>query len=281
MKKKIILTILLSVFALNLFAYGEIGVQLEKRNPPPPPPPPQHHHEYEENDSVLSEMFALLWLANNIFLTFDDYPYADGKYLNFFSKETINSMNDSVAVDENLSESEPKEQFYRFVLETGIIAFPSKLIIGNETRFEGYIWKFFGPVFENILYANNLFSDYQNFYLRGNLKLGGQLSIMHANYCDVSFFVQWLHWYGQERFNGVGCGIIIRSYPAKPILFEYRLSFQNFFKNPENFFFEAHIELGIELNSPYEIYAAWKLTQDNLFIQGRMYGFSLGVKYNF
>lgn len=282
-RKKIILTVIFSIFVLNLFAFEKFDFHVGKRNPPPPPPPRNNKYD-DDADSFLPDLFVMLWVANNFFVTFDDYPYADGEYLNFFTKKSITIIDDSAKNDDTLLVPEGKEQSYRYVIDTGVFAFPSKSIIGNEIRIEGYIWKFFGPVLENTFYIKNLFSENQVDKLKGNLKLGGQISLAHSIFFDMSWFVQWTHWYDfskGKQLNGANCGIIIRSYPANPVIIEYRFTYQDFFDDPTDTFCESHLELGIELNSPYEIYAAWKFTKDNLFSDQTFNGFSFGVKYNF
>lgn len=294
MRKRILISILAVVFSLNLFAVEVKSVRREP--PPPPPPPPPHHHHPEPRDeasSFFTDLFVSLWLLDNIFVTFDDYPYADGFYLNFF---TPNTLNPNILKNENSSQNDnsgaiedsdiiipvgKKEQFYRFDLETGVFCFPSQKRFGNETRFEGYIWKFFGPVFENDIYSEKIFSNSQKDFV-GNVRLGGQLSLFHSNLFDVSFFVQWSYFYGTyTNLGGVNCGFIIRSYPMKPILLETRFNIQDFFDNPAENYFECHIELGIELNSPCEVYVAWKLIEDFIFTDDIFSGFAFGIKYNF
>lgn len=290
MKKRILFSVFAVAFSLNLFA---VEVQSVRREPSPPPPPPPRRPMYDETSSFFADFFAVLWLLDNVFVTFDDYPYADGLYLNFFTPNTLNpkiSENENSKQNDNSGAIEDsdiivpigkKEQFYRFDLETGVFCFPTQKRIGNETRFEGYIWKFFGPVFENDIYSDKIFSSSQKDFL-GNVRLGGQLSLFHSNLFDASFFVQWSYFYGSyANLNGVNCGFIIRSYPLKPILLETRFNFQDFFDDPSETFFECHIELGIELNSPYEVYVAWKLVEDFIFTDDIFSGFAFGIKYNF
>lgn len=297
MRKRILISILTVVVSLNLFA---VEVHSVRRNPPPPPPHHHHHPRHhpepkDETSSFFADLFVSLWFLNNVFVTFDDYPYADGFYLNFFTQNTLNPNifeNENSTQDDNSGAIEDsdiiipirkKEQFYRFNLESGLFCFPSQKRIGNETRFEGYIWKFFGPVFENDIYSEKIFSNSQNDFI-GNVRLGGQLSLLHSNLFDVSFFVQWSYFYGiytNLNLNGVNCGFIIRSYPMKPILFEMRFNFQDFFDNLAENYFECHIEIGVELNSPYEVYVAWKLIEDFIFTDDIFFGFAFGMKYNF
>ncbi len=297
MKKKFILFLTMSVFCFAAFANeSEIIFGLENisapvssefssikneatpvhyRKSPPPPRPKRVQRFRNELSNTISDLIVSLWLLNNVSLTFDDYPYADGKYLNFPLEETLSDIGDEIKI-----QTESKEQFYRFTVETGIFYHPSMNLVGNESRFEGYIWKFFGPVLENTIFTQDLF-DFQPSSFSGNLKLGGQLSILHSNYFDLSNFVQWSYIYGKSmNASGISFGFILRSYPINPILLEWRCTFQDFFVS-EKLIFESHLELGLELNSPAEVYVAYKYYNDCVFSNTESNGFSCGIKYNF
>lgn len=299
MKKKIFVLVLFSVVACQIFAnpknqnitfkFNENGnVKISQTRYPPPPP--RHYHESTLSD-FFGDIFAIIWLADNLGVTFDDYPYSDGRYLNFFTpsvfsfgEEFYSDNSDDFDDSENPEFENPpkknKEQSYRFTLESGLFYFPGQNVFGNESRFEGYIWKFFGPVFENTLYANkNSFTDFSENFC-GNLRLGGQLSLIHSNFFDTSFFMQWTYWYGTINLSGFNFGFIVRSYPVKPALFEWRCNFQCF-DYTDSIIFDSHLELGIELNSPLEVYVAWKYRQDDIITNNISNAVAAGIKYNF
>lgn len=302
MKKRIFVMILFSVITCQIFAnpknQNNIVFNLNentnlnvskvhyRRHPPRPRRPSRHHYESTFSDFI-GDVFGMLWLFNNIGVTFDDYPYSDGRYLNFFTQKMF-AFSDEFYFDDSDGSGnfknppkKNKEQSYRFALETGIFYFTSEKIMGNESRFEGYIWKFFGPVFENTLYANkNSFSDFSENFC-GNLRLGGQFSLIHSNFFDTSFFMQWTYWYGQSlKLSGFNFGFIVRSYPIKPALFEWRCNFQCF-DYTDSIIFDSHLELGIELNSPFEVYVAWKYRQDEVIAKNISNAAAAGIKYNF
>lgn len=303
MKKKVFILVLISVVACQIFANpknqnitfkfaeNENVKVSQMSHPPRPPRPPRHHYESTLSD-FFGDIFAILWLADNLGVTFDDYPYSDGRYLNFFTPNVFSFGEEFYFDDSDESgnfenpefENPPKknkEQSYRFALETGIFYFPGQNVFGNESRFEGYIWKFFGPVFENTLYANkDSFSDFSENFC-GNLRLGGQLSLIHSNFFDTSFFMQWTYWYGKNiDLSGFNFGFIVRSYPMKPALFEWRCNFQCF-DYTDSIIFDSHLELGIELNSPLEVYVAWKYRQDEVITNNISNAVAAGIKYNF
>ncbi len=308
MKKKGFVLVLFFVVACQIFANSKnqnitfsfdenakVKVSQSRYPPPPPRPRPPRHYVESRLSDFFGDIFALIWLADNLGVTFDDYPYSDGRYLNFFTPNVFSFgeefyFDDSDDSDNSENFEDPefenppkknKEQSYRFALETGFFYFPSQQIYGNETRVEGYIWKFFGPVFENTLYANtNSFTDFSENFC-GNLRLGGQISLIHSNFFDTSFYMQWTYWYGKfVNLNGFNFGMIVRSYPMNPVLVEWRFNIQNF-ANTDNIIFDSHLELGIELNSPFEIYLAWKYRQDEILTNTSSHAFAGGIKYNF
>lgn len=298
MKKRIFVMILFSVITCQIFANPKNQSNLvfnlnENANLNVSKVHYRRHSVVNSFSEIIGDIFGVLWLFNNIGVTFDDYPYSDGRYLNFFTPNMF-SFGDEFYLDEpdnsNNSENSElgnyspvkrrKEQSYRFVVESGFFYFPVEKIMGNESRFEGYIWKFFGPVFENTLYTSkNSFMDFsENFY--GNLRLGGQFSLIHSNFFDTSFYMQWTYWYGQSlKLSGFNFGMILRSYPMNPILLEWRFNFQNF-ASTSDIIFDSHFELGFELNSPFEIYIAWKYRQDEIFDRNISNAFAAGIKYN-
>ena len=307
MKKKIILFLLTFPCCLNIFANETAGLfeesksseklnlefsadkmpaiqlqPLQLRKAPPPPSARRQAYINIDNNNLISNFFVALWALDNIGVSFDDYPYADGKYLNFEVSEIFEDSEDSESAEnaENSSEEKAKEQFYRFSLGTGFFYYPSTKLFGNENRFEGYIWKFFGPVFESTSFAQDCFGS-EAFSFSGNLKLGGQISIIHSNYFDLSNFLQWSYIYGNSiKASGICFGFILRSYPVNPILLEWRVSVQNFFVTEETIL-ESHLELGIELSSPVELYVNYRYYNDCIFTNSTSNGFSCGVKYNF
>jgi len=238
---------------------------------------------------LLSDIFSLLWLINNITVTFDTYPYANGKYLNFsgFSLSSNDTLSDSAMQD------------WRFEIETNAFVFPKK-VWGNESRLEGILWKFIGPVFENTIYwpigdwdDNNDFKDHpselppldvaQDFIntdrnYAGNVRLGGQLSLWYSNPLSLAFFLQWSNWYGAMDCNGVVLGLIAKSYPVDPILIEWRGTIQSLSdKYKVEDIFESHLEVGAMVAPRIEIYGAWKYTHNPLLnIKG--HGAAAGAK---
>lgn len=290
-KRIFIFGILASIALANLSAYSFEANEAKKL----------HHRAGDELSGTIFNLIGMLWFIDNIIVTFDDYPYADGRYLNFLSENTFSTSSDSysgsetVVVDEegNLVSEVHKEQFYRFALETGFFYFPLDNIYGNETRFEGYFYKFFGPVFEHSLFGKNnafaadtftSFGGLNHDAAAGNLKFGGQISLIHSNFFDASCHFQWAYWYGnfrnQNDLHGFNFGLILRSYPVKPVLIEWRFNWQSF-GDYYSSVYDSHLELGFMLNSPLEIYAAWKYRSDSVFLNSDAHGFAAGIKYHF
>ncbi len=237
-------------------------------------------------DSILDDIFSLLWLINNLTVSFDTYPYANGKYLSF--AELFGSSGDSLAF-----------QDWRFEIETGAFIFPKKAW-GNESRLEGILWKFIGPVFENTIYwptgdwdDNNDFESHPSQLppvevaadmfdpdrkYAGNVRLGGQLSLWYTNPLSLAVFLQWSNWYGATDCSGIAAGFIAKSYPVNPILIEWRGTMQSLKdKFKTGTIYESHLEVGAMVAPRIEVYGAWKYTHNPLLnIKG--HGGAAGAK---
>lgn len=248
-------------------------------------------HYASSSDNVFAELvFDILfsvWLYDLFVVTWDDYPYADGKYINFLDVETgINAMMDDELPGSQSSVVGVRGKPYRFVLDAGFTSFPEANKYAGEARFEGYIWKFFGPVFEVLSISDDPLSvtSPEDAYI--NLKLGGQFSLLQSNFLSASFHMQWTHWYGLGETwdcnNGMTLGMILRSYPVKPIVLEWRFNWHDLYSTsygPERTLFESHLEMGVVLDSPLEIYGAWKyISNEN---DGKtLNGFAAGIRYH-
>lgn len=249
----------------------------------PPEKPPVEH--YYSADSALFELFAniffLGWFVSNGYVEFDTYPYANGKYLIFpgFTDEEEDASGETYYYyDENGQEqvvatSESSYKAYRFELQAGAFNFfvydsnsgALSNLYGTEVRFEGFIWKFFGPVFEYSVYSSKPLGSEEIAIDFTNLRLGGQISIIHSNWFDWSFFIQWEHWsnpYSDTYTvqNGYSVGSIIRCYPVKPLMIEWRNAFHSLDENTydQEDLWTSVLEVGFMLNSRWELYGDWK-----------------------
>lgn len=215
---------------------------------------------------VLVEVLAELSYYNNIMASFDNYPYA--------TRSNYIDLNE---------DSNP--QFYRFTLDTSAFYTPGFNTFGNGVRFEGYIWKFFGPVFENqIAFDGNDNLKY------GKMDLGMQFSIFQLSLCSLLFDIKWEHLYGNNHYNGTNLGFVLRSYPVKPLIIEYRANWGLYSDSADKIdpdtgirrksTFQSHLELGTMTNSPVEIYTFWDYTIDG-FIYRKANAIGMGAKYQF
>ncbi len=239
----------------------------------PPPPPKQTYHGYSLFELFL-DLFFTMSLLNNWSISFDYYPYATSDY-----------YIDALSAGDT---SEFPQKDFRFNIEAAAIYHPNSMILSPEVRFEGYIFKFFGPIFEN----KNYFTFGEQQFYKGNLRLGGQIAVIQSFIFSMGVSCQWSYYYGApagfKNLSAVNWGIIFKSYPFKPIVLEYRINITDLLgQSPikdiicdPNTMFESHLELGIMLNSPFEIYTAWRYYQDGLR-QKKEHTVDVGVKYYF
>ena len=200
------------------------------------------------------------------FQDFPYQPYGDGNYV---VRGTI----------EEFLYTDAGRNRNRFSLGTSLV-YLNELGIGNESTFEGLFFPYFGPYFENLaLYSREGFCD--------NIKLGGQLSLLQTNLLSINFLALYTSWFGQgmEDFrNGYGLGLVLRSYPIKPLVVEWKFNFQNYSHDFE--VFESNLQAGFML-SRYEFFAAWKVlsfsntSKNNACHFGNFHGFTIGTRVYF
>ncbi len=235
---------------------------------------------------MLFDLFLDLWFIDSMIVTFDDYPYHSGKYIQFDSSNPfINGS--SVTSDYQYDVPERKNQFYRFGIDTSMFFFPS-LMVGNQTRVEGLLWKFFGPIFQiDTTVPTSVFTDGNSLTsLDTNLQLGLQMSIFQTNPLSLYWTICWqrIQHQGIPVLNGVAFQLIARSYPISPLLIEWRgtigiLNDESQTYSTE-FNWESHLEIGMMLNGPVEVFAAWRYFS-YLDISPACHGIEVGARYHF
>lgn len=259
-------TFIFSISAQNLFLYeknpsSQIQLTAAKPNRPgnteKPNRPGNTKNNEDDDDSTFTQiLFEIIfdicdqiWIFSHINADYDIAPYANrSSYIDFKAEEW------------------QAEKFFRYTFETGAFFFPKDLTVGNESRIEGITYKFFGPVFENTVFTNLKLSSNKKSWLEGNLRLGGQLNLLNFNMLNIALNMQWTHWYGSKTIDGMCIGFTFRSYPAKPVLLEWRTNWQAYISEDEyndfSTYYESHLELGIMTSKQTEVYGAWKYVND-------------------
>ena len=259
-------TFIFSLSAQNLFLYennssSQIQLTAAKPNRPgntaKPNRPGNTKNNDDDDDSTFTQiLFEIIfdicdqiWIFSHMNADYDIAPFATrSSYIDF--KE----------------ESWQTEKFYRYTFETGAFFFPRDLTVGNESRIEGITYKFFGPVFENTLFTSLKPAANKKSWLEGNLRLGGQINLVNFNFINIALNMQWTHWYGSKTIDGMCMGFTFRSYPAKPVLLEWRTNWQAYITeedyNDFSTYYESHLEVGIMTSKRTEVYGAWKYIDD-------------------
>lgn len=217
---------------------------------------------------LIVEILGYLWGYNNLGVTYDAYPYATSpRYMCF--EATAGYFDPSFP-----------DHFWRFGLDTSYF-YDIGLWMGNSVRLEGFLWKFFGPIVELNTYFN---TDEENPFLansgyKGNIRVGGTFSLIQTNPVSALFYMQWNHYINIPIENSLDVGFIIRSYPFKPVLIEWRVNWQ-FPKEFEKSLFESHLEVGAMVTGPLEVFAAWNFKNYPAF-NYKGHGFETGVRVHF
>ncbi len=193
----------------------------------------------------LAEIAGTLWYYNSFTARFTSFPYRyeDLTYIKW--KETQTSP-------------EAKTKANRYSASDSFF-YLADLGTGNEFCFEGLFFPVIGPYFENLV-----ISEQDNFIdeTYGNIRIGGQLSILQTNLLTITGIIQWSKWYGNTsevlKRNGIALGMDFRLYPHKPLSFQWKFCWQAFDENV--YIYDSLISAGIFLNR-YELFAGWKLLE--------------------
>ncbi len=224
------------------------------------------------------------WLNSVQFL---DYPYQDtGEY--YPGDKKLPGEGNYVMrgeFEDIFTHSDPGYCTNRFSIDTSFV-WMNKIGLGAESRFEGLFFPYIGPYIENLAIYNIQKGEFHfnNKGFRDNIKLGGQLSLLQSNLLSANFIFSYTNWSSKsfEDFsNGINVGAVIRSYPIKPLTFEWKFGWQ--FYSSDFKIFESNLQAGIMMKN-YEIFAAWKVLafdyESDDFYQhfGNFYGFALGLR---
>ncbi|WP_191016078.1 hypothetical protein [Treponema zioleckii] len=242
----------------------------------------------DENEDKTGELLLLLvllaacgigisyyWLNT---VDFYDYPYQ-----NVGNGESNKYVIRGETEGDGIGLSDPGFNDNRFSVDTSLV-YLHGFGCGNETRFEGLLFPYYGPCFENLVIYNNSANKavFSSSAFKGNLKLGGQLSLIQSDLLSVNFTLQYATWYGNvisELKNGVAWGFCMRSYPKKPVALEWRFDFQQY---SDFVVFESNLQAGI-LSGPNEVFAAWKTMNINNdeFGYDCTDGLTVGLRHHF
>lgn len=233
----------------------------------------------------------------------DEYEYFEddtdfGDYDDISPSPSISSSvtDDDDDYYETESSSTPyAAKSYRYAVDTSIfVNYANITTCGLEGRFEGYIWKFFGPYIE----FKRVWPDFNAninidtlAYGYGDFRLGFQFSIFHSNPFSLAYFMTWDHLYGEMKGNGAVFGLIVRSYPVKPLLLEWRgdivtdanLESKGDFvsSSSDRIAFESHLEAGVMIaSSRAELFAYWNYCYED-YEKIETNGFGGGIRVHF
>lgn len=275
------------------------------------------------------DIFSLLWAYDNLIITFDEYPYANGAYMNFSDPASSNIYggyygdyygnysyydyedddpwvatpsggyygNSDPSYSRSSNASSMRTRPFRFAADASMFYQPG-YGTGEAFRFEGLLWKFFGPVFEysmncdlpeglNVTKGLTVTEKLSEGEYRRNLRLGAEFALFQTNFLSAYWLIQWSKLYNPKLTGNTSAllnGLIFRSYPFEPVLLEYRINVQDFSASDSsddtNLVMESHLEIGLMLQSRWEIYGAWNFVYNDIY-KFTSHGGEAGVRIHF
>ncbi|MDR0636072.1 MAG: hypothetical protein LBF87_03235 [Treponema sp.] len=198
----------------------------------PKPETPSESSEEQSSDSgfavLLARLFGILWLYDNVYIYYADYPYQEGGYIQHPVADPF--VNKMVYADD--------AKYYWFSMSLSGF-YLDDIGGGSWLSFSGNAYKFIGP------YADVYFiTDAREFQI--GARLGAHFSLLQFNPFNASLYIQWQFWNGVLSRHGVAMGIELRLYPVKPLTFRFKLGSQMF----ERFSIgEMELEMGIMIKA--------------------------------
>lgn len=250
-----LLTVVLSTFPvwadLNDLK-DEVKKEESQSDPPQEPTTVNSGNQTSSNDptgNFVATVLMYAWAADNLWTTFEDYPYAgDAEGFVLWPKviDTDTASNSALP----LTDAGGRNGYWT-VSVTGFGL--DGLGIGSWVALDGQAYRFFGPLVET-------WTLYDGTQMLGGYRLGGTFSLVQADPANIAFYGQLNGWYGHLERQGAALGLRLRTYPLRSLVVEGRIGVQAF----EGFsVIEAEIQLGWMLGR-YEVFAGarrWTLSE--------------------
>jgi hypothetical protein len=203
----------------------------------------------EEQKQLDAELFAAIlriWFLVNVAVDYDAYPYADGPYIGYRDKDP----------------STGPGKFYRFAIG-GEAFYAPGTGSGFHASFEGKAFPLIGPRFE----VTSLFDGTEQLHL---VSLGAAFSLLQTNLLSGDLYVQWTSMQGVLTRTGTAFGLLLTSYPFKPVSLRARIGTRNYSSGVE--FEDWSFALGLHVRR-WEFYGGWRALQtDDLALAGPFIG---------
>jgi hypothetical protein len=212
---------------------------IEAEQTPKPETPPESSEDQSSNNAFgefLVQLFGILWLYDNVYIYYADYPYQAGGYIRRPIDDLL--LNRKVYAD--------NAKYYWFATSLSGL-YLNGIGGGSWVSFSGNAYKFIGP------YADAYFvTDAREVQI--GTRLGVHFSLLQFNPFNASLYIQWQFWHGALSRHGVTTGIELRLYPVKPFTFRLKGGTQLF----ERFSIgELELELGIMVKA-WEWFAGYR-----------------------
>lgn len=205
-----------------------------------------------------------LWFAANMYLEYDKYPYHTSGKNNFVCNYPFLN-NSSAGRDPGLTETGYNDsgsgtgcfdgkKWFLTLEGGGQYAFDNGN--GGFARLSGKIYKIIGPEFEAKRIVDD-YGDHLDYYAAGV-----NIPIVQFSGFMPDFYIQAIFLKGVIERNGTAFGIIINSYPVKPLSFMLRFGSQSYgnikgkdYGNMDFYDYEGRI--GVILNR-FEFFAGYR-----------------------
>ena len=242
--------LILLVLSMTGQAYADLDsfsdrVIESEQNTEPETPPSSSEKQSSDNElaALLVKLFGILWLYDNVYIYYADYPYQEGGYIQHPVADPF--VNKMVYADD--------AKYYWFSMSLSGF-YLNGIGSGSWLSFSGNAYKFIGP------YADVYFiTDTREFQI--GARLGAHFSLLQFNPFNASLYIQWQFWHGVLSRHGITTGIELRLYPVKPLTFRLKGGAQMFQRFSIG---DLELELGIMIKAweCFVGYRSWTLDNE-------------------
>jgi hypothetical protein len=188
---------------------------------------------------LIFELLCYAWVANNLTVSYGDYPFEDDRYI----RHPVEYPDESAGM---LDPAPGRGTPWSFQAETQPF-YLDGIGGGSWFTFKGNLWRFFGPYLEACVIG-----DGEDF-IEG-ARLGGTFSLVQTNPFTLSLYAQFQVWNGMLERTGGTFGIETALYLAKPVSLHFRGGIQNFGTFQIG---EAELKAGV-FAGPWEFTGGWR-----------------------
>ncbi len=217
---------------------------------------------------------GMIWYSHNFLIYYSDYPYSDPEKNSFINAmpyiflksdneladnrfsdngikgRSLDHEKDPVEKEKNIRPNLSDYKHYFYTLDSGYKSCGDDGS-GGFVSLRGRFWKYLGPEFEAMRISDG--KDHLAYYAAG-----ANIPLFQNSYFSPDFYLQAVYLRGVIDMSGVAYGIIINSYPFRPVTLFLRAGQHLYTKDEYSYkFIDLEGRIGLILYR-FEIFAGYR-----------------------